>query len=152
MDNCFSKSNTYPTVGCNNMYYNLSILQNQLFSMADVCIVYNSWLNICMLSEASLWPLGNWCQSYTLACNKVCSPYCAFNLQRICDGMTLFFIMNLMMQHCSSLGVTRLDAILLVLVCRKGAHGPPIRQRLQYWHHMSIKEFFFLVATSSGKR
>jgi hypothetical protein len=49
---------------------------------------------------------------WTLAHYGVPSPHCAFNLQRVSAGFTFPFTRNLMIQHCSALGVTRSDAIL----------------------------------------
>jgi hypothetical protein len=68
MDDCFNIFNTYATSGCNTIYCNLPVSQNQLFSMVNVHTVNSCLLNVSIRQVYYFfWPTEKLLfQSYTL--------------------------------------------------------------------------------------
>jgi hypothetical protein len=96
MNNCLLIFNTYAQIGCNIMHWNLSVFQNQLLDATNVHICDGCRLH------ANMWSVNYLFTAF----RKVSSPYCALNLWRISANFTFSFAGNLIIQRCSTLGVT----------------------------------------------
>lgn len=108
MYNCSNTSSIVPLMdetSCAviHLYSKLSSWTWQMFTLGTSV----GWMRACCRFDTSLQPSENLLhQSWTLLCDRVSSPYHAFNLRRISACFTFSFNRNLMIQCYSTLGLT----------------------------------------------